>query len=402
MNFAVRIMIVFALMLLLEFYFIKKTGKTIAAVFPVLKRKGLRVIIKVVLVYLNLYPLFLLFYYIKGSVLPDNRLVDYNLVFPFWTYIFIVIQSVLFFFIVLIIKGLLYPYYKKHKEGYTRNENKIILAIVVFSVLYVPSRIIFDYYTINVRHVVFTKKNLNPALNNFRLVFISDIHADRHTDEKRLDKYIYRVNRLKPDLVLIGGDMISASPDYIETAAEYMGKIKAKYGVYSCRGDHDHWAYRNDLRKSISEVTGELAKYNVPMLHNENLTLNVDSAKILISFITYTYAERIKPEVLTNLLSDKKEDLNVVLAHQPEGGIPEEAAENNYDLVLSGHTHGGQITFLFPFFNLSPTLIETRYVRGDFKIGNLLLVVTRGLGMSLIPMRLNSTPEITFITIKGN
>jgi predicted MPP superfamily phosphohydrolase len=138
------------------------------------------------------------------------------------------------------------------------------------------------------------------------------------------------------------------------------------------------------------------------MLNNENLRLDIHGAKMLISFITYTYPDKINHDLLDKLLSDKKEDLNILLLHQPEGGIPEKAAQKNYDLMLAGHTHGGQITFLFPFINLSPTLIETRFVRGDFHIGNMLLVVTRGLGMSLVPIRLNSTPEITVITIKGN
>jgi predicted MPP superfamily phosphohydrolase len=104
---------------------------------------------------------------------------------------------------------------------------------------------------------------------------------------------------------------------------------------------------------------------------------------------------------LDKILTEKKEDLNILLFHQPEGGIPEKAAQNNYDLMLAGHTHGGQITFLFPFMNLSPTLIETKFVRGNFYIGKMLLVVTRGLGMSLVPIRLNSTPEITVVTIVG-
>ena len=72
-----------------------------------------------------------------------------------------------------------------------------------------------------------------------------------------------------------------------------------------------------------------------------------------------------------------------------------------YDLFFAGHTHGGQITFLFPFYNLSPTMIETPYMRGEFKFGEMLMVVTRGLGMSLSPVRFNSTPEISVIKLKN-
>ena len=73
----------------------------------------------------------------------------------------------------------------------------------------------------------------------------------------------------------------------------------------------------------------------------------------------------------------------------------------NYDLFLAGHTHGGQITILFPFVNLTPTLLETKYVKGDFTFDDMNIVVTRGLGMSLAPVRYNSTPEVTLIVLKN-
>ena len=75
------------------------------------------------------------------------------------------------------------------------------------------------------------------------------------------------------------------------------------------------------------------------------------------------------------------------------------ASSNEYDMYLAGHTHGGQITIFLPFFNLSPTLIETKYVKGDFNFNNMFVYVTRGLGMSIAPLRYNSTPEITLITL---
>lgn len=400
MSFVSRIVIVFVLMLVLEYYFLIKTSRTITIVYPRINWKKFNTIIKIVLIFLNLYPFVLLGFYLTDSKLPDKWLIDYLLIYPFWVYILVVIQFLLLLLLFIIIKGLLFPFYRKHKETYLKIENKLVLVLLAFCILYIPTRIIFDYYTVSIRNVIFTKQGLNPELNNFRLILISDLHADRYTDSKRLGNYIEKVNNLKPGLVLIGGDMVSADPHYIDSAAKYVGMIKSNYGVFSCRGDHDYWAYRPDLQKSIGEITDALSKHNVPMLHNENLRLNISGARLLISFITYTYPDKIDTSELNNLLSDKKGDLNLLLLHQPEGGIPLKAAGKKYDLMLAGHTHGGQITFLFPFINLSPTFVETKYVRGNFHIGNMLLVVTRGLGMSIIPIRLNSTPEITVITIR--
>ena len=93
-------------------------------------------------------------------------------------------------------------------------------------------------------------------------------------------------------------------------------------------------------------------------------------------------------------------DLKIVLIHQPNSQAVQSAARAGYNLFLAGHTHGGQVSFLFPFINLTPTLLETRFVKGDFHFGQMLMIVTRGLGMSLVPMRYNSTPEITVIVLR--
>ena len=94
--------------------------------------------------------------------------------------------------------------------------------------------------------------------------------------------------------------MISGYPQYIDTAAKYVGQIKSKYGVYTCRGDHDYWAYRPDMQRSLREISAALGKYNVPMLNNENQRLDIKGAKMLISFITYTYPDKIPPDELDN------------------------------------------------------------------------------------------------------
>ncbi|MCK7526330.1 MAG: metallophosphoesterase [Ignavibacteriales bacterium] len=96
------------------------------------------------------------------------------------------------------------------------------------------------------------KNNLPKELDGFKIAFISDVQADRYTDEKRLKRYVDKINDSKPDLVLVAGDVITSTPDYIENAAKYLGMIKSKYGTYSCVGDHDNWAYRQDYERSLA------------------------------------------------------------------------------------------------------------------------------------------------------
>ncbi len=310
-------------------------------------------------------------------------------------------QCLLFFLIIEFIKLLLLPLYRKQRDKFRRMEAKLVLIILGFFIIYVPVRVVIDYYVVSTRIVEYKDKNLPEKLNNFRITFISDIQADPYTDASRLGKYIRRVNETSPDLVLIGGDMITSTPDYINEAAEYVGKIKSNYGVYSCVGDHDNWAYRNDYRRSLREVKESMDKYNVEMYNNRNIDLKIKNSTIGITFLTSTYVEHLQAGVLDSLVDAQNHpDLKIMLVHQPSTLAVQKAADSGYNLFLAGHTHGGQVTFLFPFINLTPTLLETRFVRGDFHFGNMLMIVTRGLGMSLVPMRYNSTPEITVIVLR--
>ena len=137
------------------------------------------------------------------------------------------------------------------------------------------------------------------------------------------------------------------------------------------------------------------------MLDNQNLILRIDSSKIGLTFITDTYSDRVSDGVLDSLTRNLLDvDFKIMVTHQPNGRTREAAVRNNYNLMLSGHTHGGQITLLFPFIGLTPTLFETKYVKGDFRFNDLMMVVNGGLGMSLAPIRYNSTPEVTIINLK--
>lgn len=333
---------------------------------------------------------------------PESSWFDYLILFPFWISMLIFVQCGILYLLLDLLKLPLLPWYKKIKSKLLPIQSKIVLAIAVLFIIYIPIRVIYDYNTISLRVVEFAKRNLPNDLKGFKIAFISDIQADRYTNGKRLDRFISKVNSTEPDLILIAGDMITSTPNYINISANYVGKLKSKYGVFSCVGDHDNWAYWRDNQRSLKEVTEALKKKNVQMINNGSKLINVGSAQIRITFVTNTYVERISDDTLDGLTRLEKDyGLKIFLTHQPREKFINAALKNNYDMLLNGHTHGGQVTFFFPFYNLSATLIETKYVRGDFYFGDMLMIVTRGLGMSLLPLRYNSTPEVVLIVLKN-
>jgi uncharacterized protein len=408
MQLPIRILLFVLLISLVEFYFLYKFRNSIKTLFPKTYTERNKKFSKIILAILNIYPVFLIIDWSYAELskvpvyIPQNGFFDFLIIYPFWIFIFLAVQSILLFLIIELIKLLLLPVYQHYKNKIKLGEASIVLFIIICFLLYIPVRISYDYFTVDITEVNYKKPGFANELNNFKLVLISDLHADRYTNEKRLDNFISKVNEIHPDLVLIGGDFISSRRDYINLAAKETGKIKSKYGVSSCVGDHDNWAYPDDPQRSLSEIKEALAKHNIQMVDNANEVIKVKSQSLLITFTTDTYVRRISRGELNSLISDtSKYSLKILLTHQPGDYIIRSAHESNYDMVLAGHTHGGQITFLFPFLNLTPTMFETKFIRGNYNFGKMLIVITRGLGMSLVPMRYNSTPEITIINVSG-
>jgi predicted MPP superfamily phosphohydrolase len=333
---------------------------------------------------------------------PQGGFFDYFIFFPFVILILSMIQSIIFILLIDLLRLAVSPFLRKYKEKVKLVTAWTVVAAAAAFFIYVPARIIYDYKVFEVRHVDLVKADLPESLNNFKIAFIADIQADTYNNSKRVGSYIDKLNETRPDLVLVGGDVITETPEYINVAAEYLGDIKSRNGVFSCIGDHDNWAYSNDNLRSVREVSTALRGRKVDMIDNQNKTFSVGNAKIGVTFVTNTYFDRIGEKLLDSLTSINHGNLKILLSHQPSQYLVDRASKENYDMLLAGHTHGGQLTFLFPFHNLTLTELKTRYIKGDFHIGNMLLIVTRGLGMSTVPLRYNSTPEITLITLKRN
>jgi len=337
-----RLLLGITLLLLVELYFIKKTNLSTKYLFPDFYKNKYPLIRKVFLIWLNFYPVVLIgiftYFAISGEYVssPDSKIIDYLLIYPFWIFFLLMIQVGIYFLFIDFFKLLLLPVYRKQREKFLRVQSIVVLVLVGFFIIYIPIRIIYDYNTVSVRTVEYQKQNLPESLNNFKIAFISDIQADHYTDEERLSNFISNVNELDPDLVLIAGDLITTGPKYIELSAKEVGKLKTKYGVYSCVGDHDNWAYRNDYKRSITEISTALEQNGVEMVDNDKRYINVNGSTIEITFVTNTYVGKVTGNLLDSLTSNGKGDLKIFLTHQPRENLIKAAQKNHFDLYLAG------------------------------------------------------------------
>lgn len=394
-----RIFITAIVIAVLQIYYFKRLKNVLLNLFPSINYKNWKKYRLTVIIACNIYPVLLILYFSYSSLTGTrmspiySNYFDFLILYPFWVYILIVIQTLL----ILIIPDIVYISLKKLLDLKVSSfYAKFSLAVFLLFAVYVPGRIIYDMNSVNIEKIILNSSGNEAEEGGISIAFISDLQADWYTDESRLINYIEKVNSLNPELVLIGGDIVTSTPNYIELGAEYLSKIEADYGVYSCVGDHDNWVYRGDMMRSRNDIKSALDERGIEFCDNENRILELKNLKIGISFVTDTYSDRIHTKELDDLkLSGDSLDYKILLSHQPAEKIIDFAKAANYDLMLAGHTHGGQITLFFPFYNITPTLLETDLVRGKFQLENLVLIVNSGLGVSLSPIRYNSTPEVT-------
>ena len=238
-------------------------------------------------------------------------------------------------------------------------------------------------------------ENLPDVFAGFRIAQISDIHFAEYTEPAFVHRAVDTLNQLRPDMVVLTGDFVSMGPvrkdraeAWIPLCTEILGRISCplRYGVL---GNHD-WMVNGDM------VVESLGSHGIRVLQNEHAPLERGGERIWIAGIrdAMSGGADLGPTVPPHALAEKEPV--ILLAHEPD--VLNEVAPTGVDLMLSGHTHGGQVRFPFlPPMMLPP--LGKIYVEGHFRRGRTQLYVNRGLGAVGLPFRLNCPPEITEITL---
>jgi uncharacterized protein len=331
---------------------------------------------------------------------PRSRLFDYLIAYPFWL---VTIYSVQCSLLIAPLELLHFGLSKLRIAAgprWTRRRSAVVLVIAAVFAVYVPVQIARTEGALVVRTHEYVSPDVPPALDGFEIALIADMQADRYTGDDRLSRLVEEVNRAGPDLVVIAGDMITSAPEYIEVAAAHAGRLRAPHGVYASVGDHDNFAYR-DRERSLREVKEAMARHGVPMLDNEVRRIAVGDAELAVVLATHNYVTPIDSETTRELLEEARgADVVAVVAHQTGAELLADAREGGAHLFLSGHTHGGQIRFWLPFYDLALVRFETPYVAGAHRLGDMLLVVSNGLGVSIAPVRYRAPATIDLLRLR--
>jgi predicted MPP superfamily phosphohydrolase len=232
--------------------------------------------------------------------------------------------------------------------------------------------------------------NLHPDLEGLRIGQLSDLHVSPWLTVRELSRAVDMLNERKPNLTVVTGDLISQAGDPLDNAIREIGRLRADAGVLGCLGNHERY-----VRCSNYE-TREAAKYGIEMLRSQTRILRWGNGVLNVAGVDHQSlydgdylvgAEKLVVPGAVNLL----------LSHNPD--VFPVAVRKGFDTMLSGHTHGGQVTVEILNQTLNFARFSTPYVAGLYRLDGRSCYVTAGIGTIGLPIRIGALPEITVVRL---
>ncbi len=248
----------------------------------------------------------------------------------------------------------------------------------------------YENHHLVVTEFTYVNESVENYPDGYRIVQLSDLHnAVFGKDQRAL---MDRITELAPDMVVITGDIVDSNHTDIDVATALVGQIVGQCPVYYVTGNHEYWLDEGDRRRLFAEME----QAGAVLLFNEAVTVNASGGTFdLIGLDDKNLAD----DTLKALLSEcDSETLNIVLAHEPQ--YIEKYAVEDADLILCGHAHGGQ--FILPLIGpvVAPDQgLFPKYTSGAYYMDDMTMFVSRGLGNSIIPVRLFNDPEVVCIDL---
>lgn len=244
-------------------------------------------------------------------------------------------------------------------------------------------------------------RGLPASLDGLRVALLADLHAGPFTPDDYLAKVADAVNGLGPDLVLIPGDFVDRHGRYFDNAGAMLGRMRAPLGILGTLGNHDHWE-GTDLARRKLEAAG------VRLLDNDRVFLGPDrrfrqdpgTEGLALAGVGDLWVDR--PDLGLALRGIPASMPRLLLSHNPDFAEDPQAvrSQERVDLMLSGHTHGGQVRVPLLGTPFLPSRYGQKYASGLVQGPRWPVYVTRGVGVAGSPVRLGVRPEVTLFTLR--
>jgi uncharacterized protein len=228
---------------------------------------------------------------------------------------------------------------------------------------------------------------LPASFDGYRIVHLSDLHIGNFDTRARGLSWSAQASCDEPDAIVVTGDLVTTGSCFYEDVADVIGALRAKDGVFVSLGNHD--------QVDPARLVQALEKRKVTVLLNRCVAIERGHERLVFAGLDDAYTGRAD---LDATLARCGGDATILLSHYPR--FFPEAAARNVSLVLSGHTHGGQVGVPFMAHRFSVSSLIEQYIHGVYRLGETLLHVSAGLGTTGAPLRLGSSPEITTLVLR--
>ena len=285
---------------------------------------------------------------------------------------------------------------RKKRGCLSRLIRKLVRFCVVLLLLCYP---FIEPYLLRVEQKTLAFPELPQGFDGLRVAFLSDIHYGPFFSADRLDALVSRVNALRPDLVLLGGDYANDS-DGAVAFFQMRPAFSARLGVYAVPGNHDR--VMPESNRDLLE--GAMSAAGIVPLFNRTVPLTLSSGETIYLSGIDDYGNG-HPDAAQAACSVRRDDFLIFLTHNPDAipsfqEIPAQDGSTDWaDLILCGHTHGGQVTLFGQKALFSVTSYGERDRTGWKEENGAQILISNGVGTSVVPMRFFAPPQIHLLTL---
>lgn len=281
-----------------------------------------------------------------------------------------------------------------------RRKGKKVIMLLPIIIIILVLWLTWGNTSIEVSNITISKDKLPAEFAGYRIAQISDLHNAEFGDNN--SKLIDLLEKSSPDIIAITGDIVDSNHTNMDSAIEFVNRIVQIAPCYYITGNHEAW-----IGDEYTDLEAALIDAGVTVLRDEAVTLEKNKQSIQLvgiddpSFGGEIYNYMTEKEILTSKFDNINltNDFTILLSHRPE--MFDAYVECDMDLVFSGHAHGGQVRIPFIGGLVAPDQgVFPKYDAGIYSENNTTMVVSRGIGNSIIPLRVNNRPEIVVVELK--
>jgi len=271
----------------------------------------------------------------------------------------------------------------------------LLFLILIISLIVLYSRYVGTEGLVTKEYKIETK-DINGSFDGLKIVHFSDLHYHRIIDKTRFEKIAEEINLINPDMVFFTGDLVDKDFEISEEdkldLTEVLSSITSKYGKYAIIGNHDHFRDESLMSDIYTSSGFTLMKNDYDVIYGK------DNDKLFIAGLdTYSYGKSDIDIPMKYFSENEDISYKIILVHEPDYSDTI-VSKYDIDLILSGHSHNGQINISFIKKLFLPYGSE-KYYDNYYDLGNTDLYVSSGIGESRINFRLFNKPSINFYRI---